>query len=163
MPIKKEKFELLFKENYSRSFYLAYGYVNDSEVSKDIVNDAFEYILRHCKNTPTEQLLPILFQQIKHRSINCLRHNKVIESYASMYLQLNSEVEYFPDQDERLEKIANILATLPQQTRRVLEECYFNQKKYSEVGEVLNISRNTVKKHIMKALSVLREELKNKQ
>ena len=36
---------------------------------------------------------------------------------------------------------------------------HFNQKKYSEVAQMLNISTNTVKKHIMKALSSLREEL----
>lgn len=162
MPSNLKKFEKLFKENYSRSFYIAYGYVNDSEASKDIVNDAFEYIWRYYKDHSTEELLPILFQQIKHRCINYLRHNKVVESYASMYLQFNSEAEDIHEQDERLEKIAHIIDTLPPQTRRVLEECYFNQKKYSEVGKLLNISRNTVKKHIMKALSILREQLKNK-
>ena len=52
-----------------------------------------------------------------------------------------------------------IINTLPPKTKKVLEECYFNQKKYSEVAQMLNISTNTVKKHIMKALSSLREEL----
>ena len=47
-------------------------------------------------------------------------------------------------------------------TRYVLEECYFHRKKYAEVAENIGISINAVKKHIMKALNLLREEFRLK-
>ena len=66
------------------------------------------------------------------------------------------------DDEEKLNRIGKVIASLPLQTRRVLEECYFNRKKYSEVGELLAISPNTVKKHIVRALNLLREEFMEK-
>ena len=112
----KDEFEILFKENYNKLYVFAYNYLNDKEISEDVVNDAFEYVWRNYDNLKNNSLVPVLFQQVRHRSFNYLRHNKIVESY-------------------------------------------FNQKKYSEVAQMLNISTNTVKKHIMKALSSLREEL----
>ena len=49
------------------------------------------------------------------------------------------------------------METLPPKTRHVLEECYFNNKKYKEVADSLEVSTNAVKKHIVKALGLLRE------
>ena len=43
-------------------------------------------------------------------------------------------------------------------TRHILEECYIQRKKYQEVAEELNISVSAVRKHIVKALQVIREE-----
>lgn len=36
----KEMYEELFKKNYSRMFYCALDFVNDTETAKDIVGDA---------------------------------------------------------------------------------------------------------------------------
>ena len=39
-----KEFERLFAEYYNRMYYRAYHYVNDTEISKDIVSDAFGYV-----------------------------------------------------------------------------------------------------------------------
>lgn len=49
-----------------------------------------------------------------------------------------------------------MLNSLPPLTRRIIEECYFHKKKYKEVAEEMDISPDTVKKHISKALKLLR-------
>ena len=157
----KDEFEILFKENYNKLYVFAYNYLNDKEISEDVVNDAFEYVWRNYDNLKNNSLVPVLFQQVRQRSFNYLRHNKIVEKYASVFIYTTSELEDTQenDDDERINRIMMIINTLPPKTRKVLEECYFNQKKYSEVAQMLNISTNTVKKHIMKALSSLREEL----
>ena len=157
----KDEFEILFKENYNKLYVFAYNYLNDKEISEDVVNDAFEYVWRNYDNLKNNSLVPVLFQQVRHRSFNYLRHNKIVEKYASVFIYTTSELEDTQenDDDERINRIMMIINTFPPKTRKVLEECYFNQKKYSEVAQMLNISTNTVKKHIMKALSSLREEL----
>lgn len=48
-------------------------------------------------------------------------------------------------------------------TRHILEECYVRRKKYQEVADELNISVSAVRKHIVKALSVLRKEFAKKE
>ena len=61
--------------------------------------------------------------------------------------------------EERLRIVKQIISELPPRTRFVLEQCYFNNKKYQEVAEILDVTSSAVKKHIMKALSILRERL----
>ncbi|MFR7879486.1 MAG: hypothetical protein ACLU4J_25560 [Butyricimonas paravirosa] len=36
-----KEFEELYTGNYSRLYYYAYQFLNDAEVSRDVVNDAF--------------------------------------------------------------------------------------------------------------------------
>ena len=36
----KDEFEILFKENYNKLYVFAYNYLNDKEISEDVVNDA---------------------------------------------------------------------------------------------------------------------------
>lgn len=45
---------------------------------------------------------------------------------------------------------------MPPRTKFVIEQCYFEDKKYQEVAEILGLSRDGVRKNIMKGLSMLR-------
>ena len=49
-----------------------------------------------------------------------------------------------------------MLSQLTPPTDQILEMCYLRRMKYSEAAEALGISPNTVKKHISKALKILR-------
>ena len=45
-------------------------------------------------------------------------------------------------------------------SKEILEACYIQGKKYKEVAEEMKISISTVKKHMVRALKILRD-LKN--
>lgn len=153
------EFERLFKENYSQLYRCAYYYLNDRGASEDVVSDAFEYVWKSYEQSKSVDWVAVLFQQVRHRSINQLRHLKIVEKYVLEIMETDSEIENFSKhEDERLERVQKVINTLSPQTRKVLEGCYFQGKKYIEVGDELGISVNTVKKHIMKVLSLLREE-----
>ena len=47
---------------------------------------------------------------------------------------------------------------LPPQTRKVFEACFLHGKKYKEVAEEMDITINTVKTHISRALSFIRSK-----
>lgn len=67
------------------------------------------------------------------------------------------DVDMEPDEiEERMRVVREYIDQLPPKTKLVLEECYFNKKKYKEVASALDVSTNAVKKHIVKALSLLR-------
>lgn len=53
--------------------------------------------------------------------------------------------------------ISKMLDKLPAMTRHILEECYLARKTYQQVADEMNISPNTVKKHISKSLKMLKE------
>jgi len=46
-------------------------------------------------------------------------------------------------------------------TSDILRACYVEEKKYKQVAEEMGISVSTVKKHIIKALKIVREMRKN--
>ena len=65
------------------------------------------------------------------------------------------------DYENRLARLEEKLALLSDKQREVLVKCVVEGKKYKEVAEELNITLNTVKTHITRALKFLREELQD--
>jgi RNA polymerase sigma-70 factor (ECF subfamily) len=57
--------------------------------------------------------------------------------------------------------IQHMLQTLPVQTRRVLELCRDQDMSYEEAAMVLKISRNAVKKHMVRANKVFKSSFKH--
>lgn len=57
--------------------------------------------------------------------------------------------------------IEKVLAGLPEQTRRVFRLCRQQHKTYDEAAAVLGISRNTVKKHMVRTMKVLKDAAEN--
>lgn len=161
----EQEFERLFKEHYTPLYHYAYRFLNDMETSKDVVNSAFEYLWRNYETARTENPVAVLYQTVRTKSIDWWRHTQVEASYAEAYSRMASETEEEDEseKEEQLERVRKVLDRLSPQTRHILEECYFNQRKYAEVAAMLNISTNAVKKHIMKALRLLREEFNIKK
>lgn len=52
--------------------------------------------------------------------------------------------------------VEQVMETLSPRTRFVLQKCYIEHFTYKEVAQMLGISTNGVKKHIVKGMSILR-------
>lgn len=59
-----------------------------------------------------------------------------------------------------LQQAEQIASDLPEPTRTILQLCYWKKQTCKQVAEQLGISPDTVKKHISKALKILRETMK---
>lgn len=152
---KTDCFEQLYKENYARLYYYAFRFVTDEEACKDIVNDVLK----------PEAAAAYLYAQTRNRCIDYLRHRQVEEQYADFYRIVTEEdADIAPDEmEERVQHIEKFIEQLTDPTKTILKECYFDNKKYQEVAEEFGISINGIKKHIMKALRLLREEFGSKK
>jgi RNA polymerase sigma-70 factor (ECF subfamily) len=132
---------------------------NDSETSRDIVSDVLSHLWENIRTIDKETVHAYLTTAVRNKCIDHLRHQIVINNYFETYLQ---EAEQFytdyPKEMENEHLVKEMLEELPPVTRHILEECYLYQNKYSEVAEKMNINPNTVKKHISKALKILREK-----
>ena len=153
-------FEQIYKENYARLYYYAFRFITDEDTCKDIVNDVFEKAWQNFGNLNFETAGAYLCAQVRNRCIDHLRHQQVEEQYADFYRAITEEdMDTSPDErEERLQRIEALIKQLKDPTRTILKECYYENKKYQEVAEEFGISTNGVKKHIMKALKMLREE-----
>lgn len=48
------------------------------------------------------------------------------------------------------------MEAMPPRTKFIIEQCYFENKKYDEVAEILGLSCDGIRKNIMKGLALLR-------
>ena len=134
------------------------------EASKDIASDAFEFIWANYSKIDKATAKSYLYVYVRNKSIDFLRHQNVHEQCIQVYSELTKsyvETEY-KEMDERMLNISKAMEKLTTHTKHILEECYIHRKKYQEVADELNISVSAVRKHIVKALKVIREECLNK-
>lgn len=158
---KKESFfQELFTTNYSRLYYVALSYVNDGEVAKDMVNDVFTHLWEDFDVDSDLYTAAYLVTNTRNRCIDYLRHSEVELRYAQLYAKLNDEDLLVEDEekDDRLNRIYKVMENMPARTRFVMDQCYFENKKYIEVADILGLTTDGVRKHIMKALAMLRNE-----
>lgn len=109
-----------------------------------------------------EKVHAYLMTAVRNRSVDHLRHLVLENHYSDEYLHT---VDMFYDEysDEKDRLVGEMLSKLTPPTDQILEMCYLKRMKYAEVAEQLGISPNTVKKHIVKALKILRGLYKDKK
>lgn len=163
--ITAQNFEDLFHEYYSRLYYFAYDFVEDIEASKDIVSEVFTLVWNNKENIEREKVVGYLFVSVRNQSLNYLRHRRPTEDYMDFCQQVADaeDEEDIKLMDERIAEMTDEINKMSPRTQYILEECYFHHKKYKEVAEVLEITPDGVKKHIMKAFSTLRKHFNVKK
>lgn len=160
---KYRAFEELFRVNYTRLYFYALNLINDRECAEDIVEDTFSYLWENYDTVVKEvSPLPLLYSLVRNSCIDFLRHCDVKSRYEASIFQMTGYKEDEDDEDEyhqeRITQVMSAIQQLPPQTRKVFEACFLQSKKYKEVGEEMGISINTVKTHISRALTFIRNK-----
>lgn len=160
----KAAFDRMFKEWYAQFIYFAYYFINDAEVCKDIVSDAFEYLWRNYDKIEEATAKTYLYTIIRTRCIDYLRKQNIHEEYLEFASQLTETIIESNTQpsDIRILRIRKAMEKLTPYNCHILEACYIHNKKYREVAAELNVSVAAIHKNIVKALRILREELGTK-
>lgn len=157
-------FDDLFRNNYRRMYLYAYELMGDREMCRDIVSDVFANIWKNKLDVIDDISPSYLMAAIKNACTSSLRHIATARKYEEEYL--NACHEYNMDdvtskrQDMLVRKMLDMVPSPP--TREILTECYLNRKTYKKVAEQMGISPDTVKKHIIKSLKLLREAFAGK-
>jgi len=173
LPLKqgdKAVFEIIFKDYYRKLCLYAKGFLGDANEAEDIVSDFFVSFWENRKNLEiTSSLKSYLFKSIKNRCMNYIKHLSVKDKYKSTIITHYQEDLYLDRSDKFNDidynalhkKIDEIIEKLPNQCKRVYLMSRYDEKKYDEIANELNISRNAVKKHIVKALELFRINLRD--
>lgn len=167
-----DSFEIIFKHYYKRLCIFAEDFVKEKSMAEEIVSEVFYKIWENREELNiTRSLQAYLFASVQNNSLKYLEHLKVLKKYnefATAALQ-NKELLYSLDNHypianliskEIESEINNAIHALPDQCRQVFCMHRFNELSYEEIAEKLNISINTVRTQMMRALKKLRESLK---
>lgn len=164
--ILKQKFEHLFREYFTGLSYFARKYTGDLDSAKEIVHSVFIRIWENRSQFDWDKpAKSYLFTSVYNRSMNYVRDNKKFISHdaASGNMLITDEAVFNDTLDtaELESRINGALKKLPEKCREVFELSRFENKKYAEIADQLNISVKTVETQMSKALHILKEELKD--
>ena len=162
--------KFIFDHYYALMGAIAYEYVEDYYISQNIVEDVMMSIWEK-----REQLIistsvkSYLLTSVHNKCIDYLRSRSREAEVFSLESEIGSSSCYIPDQEmfeqivlsELEKKIEEIIQSMPEECKKVFLLSRYGNKSYAEIANELNISVNTVKYHIKKALSLFREELKD--
>ena len=87
-------------------------------------------------------------------------NNRLINSLKAGHVDIHSEIDLKIDHKESVSLLTKAISQLPEQQRRVYELSKLEGMSREEIGKLLNISPNTVKNHLAKALQSLKTSLK---
>lgn len=158
-------FEQIYKEYYSRLYHYAYDFIEDTGASEDIVSDVFSHLWREHGSLQVDTLSSYLFVSVRNRCLNYLRKQKgksVYEAYCRASFSEEDD-DYWRIMEDRISDVRKEIDKMPPKTRFVLEQCYLEEHTYREVGEMMGITADGVKKHIVKAFSLLRDHFNVKK
>ena len=160
------KYEEMFRTYFSSLSYFAQKYISDLDTCKEIVHNVFINIWEKREEFDFEKpAKSYLFTSVYNRCMNFIRDNKKFKSDVDI-----SEIHNISDFSQHSEAIEaaelesniwKIINSLPEKCREVFVLNRFEDKKYSEIAEHLNISVKTVETQMSKALKTLREHLKD--
>jgi RNA polymerase sigma-70 factor, ECF subfamily len=165
-------FEKIFKYYFLKLERFAVEYVLNKEEANDIVQSVFAMLWeRRASLLPDTNLNNYLITLTKNQCLNYLKHLKAGFNYKSFHeskwkeLEMNYyALERFNQNKlslEELEKtIQDAIDSLPGQCREIFMLSRFQDLKYHEIADKLNISVKTVEKKMSISLSILREKLR---
>jgi RNA polymerase sigma-70 factor (ECF subfamily) len=152
-------FDKLFRDNYQSLFFFARSFVDNEEECRDLVEDVFEEAWKNFGSLKPGAAKAWLFKNLRNKCIDHLRHNNHRLKYVAFIRIMGHQFEdpeTLPEIEDRQRIIKQRLNLLKPPTDRIFRACYIEHKKYAEVAAMLHISTDTVKKHIIRALKIVR-------
>ena len=166
-------FNTLFNRYYAVLCAYSESFVNDRQLSEDLVQDVFVNVwMKRGVLKFDETIVPYLYRAVHNTSIQYLRHQKVKDRYNAHIHAKLTEAECIPMEWVTIDTNpaeANELQTLyrqgleqlPAQTRGIFLYSRERGMKYSEIADLTGLSVKSVEYHISKALEVFRKVLKD--
>ena len=160
----KRAFDEVFLMHFKSLHAYAFTMVKDRDDAEEIVQNVFVRIWTRRGQLKTDGFLKsFLYRSVHNESLNYLKHQKVRANFNVHYADavkndmgnLNTEIAV-----TELEKnIHSAINDLPEKCRNVFQLSRFDQMKYQEIADALNISVKTVENQMGKALKILRHRV----
>ena len=158
----QSKLEKLFKQHYRQMYRMATILLHDDAESKDVVHDVFARLLDDPKDLKEETAEHYLLTSVRNRCLNVIRNHQIQERIEHLYL-LDLDTTIMPT--DRLEEELNTLykgidQLEPPVCRDIIMHHFRDGMTFKEIAHRMDVSETTVYKHLRRALSQLRTQLK---
>jgi RNA polymerase sigma-70 factor, ECF subfamily len=159
-------FEMIFRTYYQPLCNYAYTFLQDKEEAEEIVQSTFMSVWeKHSTISIRTSIKSYLYAMVRNACLNVIKHEKIKQRHAVEEIALSPQshdaVTNTVASTELETRIQEAMEKLPEQCRLVFKLSRFEELKYSEIAEQLDISVKTVENHMGKALKIMREQLKD--
>lgn len=163
---KETAFEMIFKTFYKPLCTYAYSFVNDKDEAEEVVQAAFISVWEKRSGIEIQtSLKSYLYRMVRNSCLNVIKHEKVKKQHVAYEMATGDSSHESVSQavmSSELEgKIYEAMKTLPEQCRLVFQLSRFEELKYAQIADQLDISIKTVENHMGKALKLMRVQLKD--
>jgi RNA polymerase sigma-70 factor (family 1) len=160
---KNNDFKQLFLEMYPRLVRYAVSLLGDGNEARDVVGDVFEKAWNQFSSLQMETRRSWLYASVRNACLNWLKHQQVEQTNVEALIEATryDMSTRYEEHERLLQQAEQIARELKEPTCTILRLCYFEHLTYQQAADRLGISPNTVKKHISKALAILRERMKH--
>lgn len=157
-------FEEVFKANYKSLHAYSFTITREEAAAEEIVQNVFYKLWDRAGSLSIEgSVRAYLYRAVHNESLNHLKHLKVRREHQLHIvhrMDQSAENTSRKIQVKELEKkIQQALNELPEQCRTVFQLSRFEELRYREIADRLNISVKTVENQMGKALKLLRLKL----
>ena len=159
-------FEMLFKTHYDPLCRFALSYLQDPDDAEETVQGVFIGFWEKRKTIQVDaSLKAYLYRSVRNACLNEIKRVKVRKLHADS-MMVEGEPQSQPSdhlaiRQELEEKIQEALQALPEQCRLIFKMSRFEELKYQEIADQLNLSIKTVENQMGKALKIMRTQLKD--
>lgn len=162
-------FEYLFKTYYSLLCNYAFDLIKDEEAAKEAVQEILIKIWENRLSLNiTTSIKSYLYRSVHNHCINFLKHLQTVKNLQEKYNEdviVNAQLAQLTEEEftladyfyEGMEKdLENAIDSLPEQCRIIFRLSRFDHLKHDQISKSLNLSVNTVKTQIGRALEKIR-------
>jgi len=155
-------FEMLFTKYYQDLCSFSNLIISNQQLAEEVVADVFVKIWQKKEKIDIKtSVKSYLYKSTKNTTISYIRKKRINEISLDEIFNLQEENSSNPElliiQDETLEQIKDVLSILPKKSKLVFQMHRFNQLKYKDIAEIMNVSVKSVEKHMSKSMKILRE------
>ena len=157
-------FEQVFKTHYKNLHAYAFTILKDEDEAEEMVQQVFFKLWERSEHLSfSGPIAAYLYRAVHNESLNFIKHQKVKAGHQLQvaYSMKNKTEQASPKmiRKELENKFREALNELPEQCRTVFQLSRFEDMKYKEIADKLDISVKTVENHMGKALKLLRTKL----
>lgn len=163
--METEQFRQMFTRYYPRLVRMAVQMTGDRDEARDIVADVMETAWRKRKSIDHDGQGAWLYACVRNACINSMKRtqgrNVSIERLTAI---ADKDGDGRGEGHEQLlQRVEAVAGEITEPTKSIVRMCYYEHNTYKQTAERLGISPETVKKHIQKALRLLRERVKREE
>ena len=161
----RASFTIIFTQYYKDLVTFSFGWVRKVNTAEEIVQEVFIKLWENRSSIIIDRSLKsYLLKSVQNRSLNWLHHLKIQSQYDSYtkdhQILSDSETENYVLHSELEQNLQQALNKIPVVYAQAFRMNRFENLSYPEIAQKLGVSTRTIEVRISKALSILRDELK---